>query len=42
MPNCGGTLPENAPAANAPRALFRIGIALADGGVAFGLEELRS
>jgi serine/threonine protein kinase len=36
-PNCGATLPENAPAGQCPACLFRIGIALADGGVGFGL-----
>jgi serine/threonine-protein kinase len=38
-PNCGATLPENAPDGQCPACLFRIGIALADGGVGFGLEE---
>ncbi len=37
-PNCGATLPENAPAGQCPACLFRIGIALADGGVGFGLD----
>jgi len=31
---------ENAPSGQCPACLFRIGIALADGGAAFGLSEL--
>jgi hypothetical protein len=38
-PNCGEVLPPNAPAGHCPACLFRIGIALVDGGVGFGLDE---
>jgi WD40 repeat protein/serine/threonine protein kinase len=38
-PNCGGTISPNAPLQQCPACLFRIGAALADGGVGFGLAE---
>jgi serine/threonine protein kinase len=38
-PNCDTAIPANAPSGHCPACLFRIGIALADGGVGFGLEE---
>ena len=36
-PNCGGPLPPNAPEGHCPACLLRIGLAVADGGVASGL-----
>ena len=38
-PNCGGPLPAKAPGGQCPGCLLRIGLALADGGMAFGLTE---
>ena len=38
-PHCGVQLPANAPAGHCPACLLRIGLALADGGLAFGLNE---
>jgi serine/threonine protein kinase/WD40 repeat protein len=38
-PNCGGALPPNAPSGHCPACLLRIGLAVADGGLANGLEE---
>jgi WD40 repeat protein/tRNA A-37 threonylcarbamoyl transferase component Bud32 len=37
--NCGTELPANAPSGHCPGCLLRLGVALADGGVGFGMDE---
>src|SRR3981081_1880316 len=38
-PNCGATLPPSAPTGQCPACLFRIGIALANGGLDCAAED---
>ncbi len=38
-PNCGGAMPPNAPTGHCPACLLLIGLAVADGGLAYGADQ---